>query len=85
MRYLKDHDLDIRIFQQLPLPIRRRVLKEGVVLFCRDLDALYAMAYRTAQAFEDFKLIYREYLACIIHDGSSRNRGVAKRDGQAQP
>lgn len=62
MRYLKDNDLDIRIFQQLPLHIRRRVLKEGVVLFCRDLDGLYAMAYRTAQAFEDFKVIYREYL-----------------------
>ncbi|MEW6248877.1 MAG: nucleotidyltransferase domain-containing protein [Nitrospirota bacterium] len=70
MRYLKDADLDLRIFQQLPLYVRRRVLKEGVVLFCRDLDALYAMAYRTAQAFEDFKLIYRQYLEQVAHAGS---------------
>jgi hypothetical protein len=27
----------------------------------------------------------RPGLTRIIHDGSSRNRGVAKRDGQAQP
>lgn len=70
LRYLKDHDLDLRIFQQLPLYVRRRVLKEGVVLLCRDLDALYAMAYRTAQAFEDFKPIYRQYLEQVAHVGS---------------
>jgi predicted nucleotidyltransferase len=69
MRYLKDADLDLRIFQQLPLYVRRRVLKEGVVLVCRDFDALYAMAYRTAQAFEDFKRIYRQYLEQVAHVG----------------
>lgn len=62
--------LDLRIFQQLPLYIRRRVLKEGVVLLCKDLDALYAIAYRTAQAFEDFKPIYRHYLDQVAHAGS---------------
>ena len=70
MRYLKHDDLDIRIFQQLPLYIRRRVLKEGVVLFCRDLDALYSMAYRTARAFEDFKPTYQQYLERVAHVGS---------------
>lgn len=62
--------LDLRIFQQLPLYIRRRVLKEGTVLLCKDLDALYAIAYRTAQAFEDFKPIYRHYLDQVAHVGS---------------
>ena len=62
--------LDLRIFQQLPLYIRRRVLKEGAVLLCKDLDALYAIAYRTAQAFEDFKPIYRQYLDQVAHAGS---------------
>lgn len=72
MAYLPDGSgrLDLRIFQQLPLYIRRRVLKEGTVLLCKDLDALYAIAYRTAQAFEDFKPIYRHYLDQVAHAGS---------------
>lgn len=72
MEYLKSGSerLDIRIFQRLPLYIRRRVLKEGTVLFCRDLDTLYAVAYRTAQAFEDFKPFYRQYLEQVAHGGS---------------
>ncbi len=62
LNYLKDFDLDIHIYQQLPLYIRHRMLKEGKVLFCRDEDALYDLAFRTIQEFEDFKHIYREYL-----------------------
>ena len=60
--YLKEFDLDIQIYQQLPLYIRRRVLKEGQVLFCRDEERLYELAFRTIQEFEDFKHIYYGYL-----------------------
>lgn len=72
MTYLEESSerLGIRIFQELPLYIRRRVLREGKVLFCRDLDALYGIACRTAQAFEDFKPIYRQYLEQVAHAGS---------------
>jgi len=45
-------------------------LKEGEILFCSDLDSLYDLAYRTAQAFEDFKPIYREYLEQVADAGS---------------
>ena len=62
MEYLKTFDLDIQIFQQLPLYIRTRVLKEGEVLFCRNEDELYELAFRTAQQFEDFRPIYHAYL-----------------------
>jgi predicted nucleotidyltransferase len=55
LRYLKDFDLDIHVYQQLPVYIRRRVLKEGTVLFCRDEDLLYQVAFRTAQEFEHFR------------------------------
>lgn len=47
---------------QLPLYIRVRVLKEGGILFVRDENQLYELAFRTAQAFEDFKHIYYGYL-----------------------
>jgi len=67
--YLKDSDADIHIFSQLPLYIRRRVLKEGKILMCHDEDALYEIAFRTAQAFEDFKHIYYSYLEEVANAG----------------
>lgn len=61
-------DLDIKLFQQLPLYVRSRVLKEGVVLLVKDEDQLYEVAIRTAKEFEDFKHIYRDYLEAIAND-----------------
>jgi len=60
--YLKDFAFDIQIFQQLPLYVRRRILKGGQILFVRDEALLYELAFRTAQAFEDFRPIYLGYL-----------------------
>ena len=68
--YLKHTLLDIQIFQQLPLYVRRRVLKEGQVLFVRNETLLYELAFRTAQAFEDFKGIYASYLEEVAIAGS---------------
>jgi predicted nucleotidyltransferase len=66
-KYLR-FDLDIKIFQQLPLYVRRRVLREGVILLVKDEDQLYELAFRTAKEFEDFKHIYRDYLEAIARD-----------------
>lgn len=66
--YLRS-DIDVQVFQLLPLYIRRRVLKEGKILFCRDERELYELAFRTAQAFEDFKHIYYEYLEEVCRAG----------------
>lgn len=62
LEYLAIGDLDVVLFQQLPLHIRSRVLKDGRILFTRDEDALYVLAVRTARAFESFRHIYRGYL-----------------------
>lgn len=70
LEFLAEHDLDIHVFQQLPLHIRRRVLREGQVLLSKDDDLLYDLAFRTAQAFEDFKHIYHGYLDAVQHAGS---------------
>jgi predicted nucleotidyltransferase len=69
LNYLKEGGADIHIFSELPLYIRQRVLKEGRVLLCQDEDLLYEIAFRTAQAFEDFKHIYYGYLEEIAHVG----------------
>jgi hypothetical protein len=62
LEYLKDLSLDVQIFQQLPLYIRKRVLKEGKILFVRDESQLYELALRTVRSFEDFRHIYYDYL-----------------------
>ncbi len=58
-------DLDLTIFQQLPLYLRRRILTEGRVVCGRDEDRLYGLAVRTARAFEGFRHHYRRYLDTI--------------------
>ena len=55
-------DLDIHVFQQLPLHIRARILKEGKVLFCRDKNILYDIFYKTIKDFVYFEPKYRIYL-----------------------
>lgn len=55
-------NLDVAIFQQLPLALRHRVLRDAQVLFARDEDALYEIAIRTVRAFEGFRHIHRAYL-----------------------
>jgi len=62
LEYLKSFEIDLQVYQQLPIYIKRRILREGKILFCRDEDKLYEVAYRTAQEFEDFKHIYYNYL-----------------------
>ena len=70
LEYLGEFDLDIHVFQALPLPIRRRVLKEGRILLSKDEDALYDLALRTAKEFDDFRHIYEAYLEAIADGGS---------------
>jgi predicted nucleotidyltransferase len=69
LEYLRDFALDIQVFQQLPLYIRKRVLKEGRILFVRDERMLYELAWRTAQAFNDFKHIHSAYLKEVESGG----------------
>ena len=70
LEYLGEFDLDLHVFQALPLPIRRRVLKEGRILLTKDEDALYDLALRTAKAFDDFRHIYEAFLEAIANGGS---------------
>ena len=67
LEYLAEFELDIQVFQQLPLYLRQRVLHEAQVLLCKDEAALYELAYRTVQAFEDFQHIYYDYLEAVLH------------------
>jgi predicted nucleotidyltransferase len=65
--YLAYSDLDVAVFQSLPLHIRSRILREGQVLFVCDEGALYAVAFRTARAWEGFRHIPLQYLDQVLH------------------
>jgi predicted nucleotidyltransferase len=68
LEYLACGDVDLTIFQQLPLYVRSRILKEGRVMFVRDEDRLYDLAVRTARSFEGFRHHYRRYLDAVARD-----------------
>ena len=69
LEYLKSFNLDIQVFQQLPIYIKKRVLKEGEILYCKDEDKLYEVAFTVIREFSDFEHIYREYLNEVTHAG----------------
>jgi len=69
LEYLKLSVLDVQIFQQLPLYIKIRVIKEGKNLFSADEDALYQLVFDTIGEFEDFGNIYRDYLKEVANAG----------------
>ena len=58
---LFDDVYDIKIFQQLALPLRMQVLK-GEVLYSDDTPFMYDKAYETIKEFESFKRRYYDYL-----------------------
>ena len=67
IKYLSSFDFDIQIFQNLPIYIKQRILKEGKVLFCRDDDRLYDVAFAVIREYSDFEPFYLEYLKEVLH------------------
>lgn len=68
--YLGEFDLDVQVLQALPLHVARRVLAEGRIVYCRDDDALYEVAFGTIRAWERFRRVHDAYLAEVARGGS---------------
>ena len=60
-------NLDIQIFQQLPLYVRMRVLRDGKTIFCKNEDLLYDLSFSTVRQFEYLKPRYLSYLEGVLH------------------
>jgi uncharacterized protein len=58
---LADDAYDIQIFQQLPLYVRKDVLR-GTVLFCRDSRFLYDTALTTIREYDAFRHRLLDYI-----------------------
>lgn len=59
--------IDIHIYQQLPLYIRTRILREGRILHCKNEDVMYDLAVTTVREHEYFKPIYNSYLKGVLY------------------
>jgi len=62
LEYLSEFDLDIQIYQQLPLYIKKRVLKDGKILMCKNEDEIYEIAFKTIEEYSDMEHFYKDYL-----------------------
>jgi len=56
-----NEQLDIQIFQLLPLYVQIEVLK-GKVLYVKEEDRLYEIANETIEEYEDFYPFYLDYI-----------------------
>lgn len=57
--------IDVQVFQDLPLYMRPRIIKEGKVLHVKDEDLLYDIAIKTAKEYELYRPKYEMYLNSI--------------------
>ncbi len=55
-------EFDIHVFQQLPIYIKKRIIKEGKLLFCSDEDSLYRIVFSVLREFSAFEYFYKDYL-----------------------
>ena len=71
LRYLSaaPHGVDVKILQQLPAYIQKRVFAEGKVVYAKDRKVLFDVAVDTHRMFEDYKPIYEEYLKGVADAG----------------
>ena len=60
-------DIDIQIYQQLPLYIKIRILKEGRTILSKNEDLLYDLAFSTIKDFEYYRPTYISYLEGVLH------------------
>lgn len=54
-------DYDVQIYQQVPLYMRKEILK-GAVLYVREREFLYEIALETIKDFESFRPRFYDYL-----------------------
>lgn len=58
---LESDKYDVKIFQQLPLYIRKEVLK-GILVYTNNFSFVHEIAINTIKEFDDFKRYYYDYI-----------------------
>ena len=65
LQYMEE-GLDVHIFQQLPVYMKARVLKEGKTLFISDKNDMYDAAFDAIKEFEYFKPRYDMIIEGVV-------------------
>lgn len=66
MDILHVNDVDVAIVNQSPIALRYRVLRDGVLLYCRSRQACIEFAARTVSEYLDFKPIIERHERAIL-------------------
>lgn len=61
----EDEKYDVQVFQQLPLYIQKRILKEAKIVLCKNEDLLYDLYFLTIRNYEHYEPIYEGYLEAV--------------------
>ncbi len=70
--------IDVQIFQELPVYIKIRVLKEGKILHCKDKKFLYNMAFDAIKEYGLFKRHIDNYLEAMEVRCHGQRKSAAK-------
>ncbi len=87
MDLLRTDDVDVLILNQAPPALRYAVLRDGILLFCRDHRARIEFHLRTVNEYLDFKPILKRHERAILEkarkgellDGYNPHRGTLER------
>ena len=87
MDILHANEVDVAILNQTPPALSYRVLRDGVLLFCRDRDQMIAYRVRVINEYLDFKPILERHTQAIIEkarkgelfNGYNRHNGSLER------
>lgn len=60
------NDVDVVVLNQAPLALRFRVLRDGVLLYCRDRQAMIGFIVRTSSEYVDFKPVLERHERAIL-------------------
>jgi len=66
MDILRTHQVDAIILNQAPLALGYRVLREGILLYCRDRQVMIEFTARTVSAYLDFKPVIERHERAIL-------------------
>jgi predicted nucleotidyltransferase len=76
MNLLDTDEVDVLILNQAPPALRYAVLRDGVLLFCRDRQAMIEFRVRAVNEYLDFKPILRRHERAILE--KARKAGLLR-------
>lgn len=66
-------NLDVHIFQELPLYIQSKILEEGDVKLMKSYNAYFDFVMFVLREWDDFKQYYYSYLEEVLHEAKNPN------------